>query len=330
MRRREFITLLGGAAAFSSPLAAVALERMKRIGVLSETSGDPLSDRLTSVFVERLKQLGWTDGGNVRIDFRAAAGDAAKFAPLAKELIELRPDVVLARSNSAVTAVRQASSDVTIVFTQVSDPIGRGFVTTLARPGGNITGFSSFEASMGGKWLEKLKEIAPRLSRVALLFNPATAPHIAAGFYLRTAEDAGRRSAVQVLVTPVQDVADMERSIGNVASEPDGGLVFLPDTFTNAHIDVTVALAARFGLPAIYAFRSFAARGGLLSYGTKLEDQYSGAASYVDRILNGAKPAELPVQFPSRFELIVNLRTAKALGLDVSAKLQQLADEVIE
>jgi putative tryptophan/tyrosine transport system substrate-binding protein len=331
MRRREFIKIIP-ASALAWPLAAAAqkLERMKRIGVLSETSGDPLSDGLTRIFVERLKQLGWTDGGNVRIDFRAAAGDATKFAPSANELIDLRPDVVLARSNSAVTAVRQAGKDVTIVFTQVSDPIGRGFVTTLARPGGNIMGFSSFEASMGGKWLEKLKEIAPRLSRVALLFNPATAPHIAAGFYLRTAEDAGGRSAVQVLITPVQDVADMERSIGNVASEPNGGLVVLPDTFTNAHIDVTVALAARFGLPAIYAFRSFAARGGLLSYGTKLDDQYLGAASYVDRILNGAKPAELPVQFPSRFELIVNLRTAKALGLDVPAKLQQLADEVID
>jgi putative ABC transport system substrate-binding protein len=333
MKRREFIGMLGGGAV-TWPLAAVAQKsgRMKRIGALSggETPGNPLSDALTVAFVERLEQLGWTDGRNVQIDFRWAGGDAAKFAILAKELIDLKPDVVLARSNSAVTALQQANKDVPIVFTQVSDPIGRGFVTTLARPGGNITGFSSFEASMGGKWLEKLEEIAPKLGRAALIFNPATAPHIAAGFYLRAAEDAGRRSAIQVLITPVQDIADLERSMGKLASEPNSGLIVLPDGFTLAHADITVALAARFGLPAIYAFRSFAARGGLLSYGIRLKDQYSGAASYVDRILNGAKPAELPVQFPSRFELIVNLKTAKALGLEVPAQLQQLADEVIE
>ena len=192
MKRREFIGMLGGAAV-TWPLAAVAQKagRMKRIGALSggETPGNPLSDALTVAFVERLEQLGWTDGRNVQIDFRWAGGDAAKFAILAKELIDLKPDVVLARSNSAVTALQQANRDVPIVFTQVSDPIGRGFVTTLARPGGNVTGFSSFEASMGGKWLEKLEEVAPKLRRAALIFNPATAPHIAAGFYLRAAAD---------------------------------------------------------------------------------------------------------------------------------------------
>jgi ABC-type uncharacterized transport system substrate-binding protein len=336
MNRRDLILALGSAAGLlsSRPLAAVAQKSgaMKRIGVLSggEIPGNPLSDPLTVAFVERLKQLGWTDGRNVQIDFRWAGGDAAKFAILAKELIDLKPDVVLARSNSAVTALQQANKDVPIVFTQVSDPIGRGFVTTLARPGGNITGFSSFEASMGGKWLEKLREIAPKLDRAALIFNPATTPHIAAGFYLRAAEDAGRRSGIQAVITPAQDVADMERSIGKLARDPNSGLIVLPDGFTLAHADLTVALAARFGLPAIYAFRSFAARGGLLSYGIMLKDQYAGAASYVDRILTGARPAELPVQFPSRFELIVNLKTARALGLEVPAQLQQLADEVIE
>jgi putative tryptophan/tyrosine transport system substrate-binding protein len=331
LKRREFISLLSGAAAW--PLAARAQQpdRLRRIGVLSGGEiADPLSDPLLVAFIERLKQLGWTNGHNVQIDFRWAGGDTAKFAVLAKELIEFKPDVILAQGNSAVTAVRQASKDVPIVFTNVSDPIGRGFVAMLARPGGNTTGFSSFEASMGGKWLEKLKEIAPKLTRAALLFNPATAPHIAAGFYLRAAEDAGHRSAVQVLSTPVRDAAEMERVIGKIASQPNAGVIVLPDGFTLANPDLTVALVARFELPAIYAFRSFAARGGLLSYGIKVEDQFIGAASYVDRILNGAKPSELPVQFPSRFELTVNLRTAKVLGLDVPAQLQQLADEVIE
>jgi putative ABC transport system substrate-binding protein len=332
--RRRFISLLGGAVAGAWPRAVFAqrVESKKRLGVLSggEPPGDPFSDRLSRAFVERLRELGWTDGRNVQIDYRWAAGDAAQLAILAKELIDLKPDVVVAQGNSAVTGLRQASKAVPIVFTQVSDPIGRGFVTSLARPGGNITGFSSFETSMGGKWLEKLKEIAPQLSRVALLFNPATTPHIAAGYYLRAAEDAGRRSAIQVVITPVYDVADMERSIGKLAGQPKCGLIVLPDGFTLAHPDLTVALATRFGLPAIYAFRSFAVRGGLLSYGIKLEDQYIGSASYVDRILNGAKPDELPVQFPSRFELVVNLKTARALSLDVPAQLQQLADEVIE
>jgi putative tryptophan/tyrosine transport system substrate-binding protein len=326
LKRREFVTLLGGAAAWPIAARAQQLDRMKRIGVLS--NDDPISE--LSPFVEHLRQLGWTDGRNVRTDFRWAGGDAAKFKILARELILLKPDVVLAQGNSAVTALQQANKDVPIVFIQVSDPVGRGFVTTLARPGGNITGFSSFESSMGGKWLEKLKEIAPSLTRVALLFNPATSPHIAAGFYLRAAEDAGRRSTVQVLVMPVNDIAGMEGSIGKVASEPNGGLIILPDGFTLAHADLTVTLAARFRLPAIYPFRSFAARGGLLSYGVKPIDQFSEAATYVDRILKGAKPAELPVQFPSRFELILNLGTAKALGLDVATQLQLLADEVIE
>jgi putative ABC transport system substrate-binding protein len=332
LTRRKVITLLCGVAAW--PLAARAQrpERMRRIGVLGggETPIDPLSDAPTLAFIESLKQLGWANGRNVQIDFRWAAAHPARFAILAKELLDLKPDVVLARSNSAVTAFWQESNNVPIVFTQVSDPIGRGFVATLARPGGNITGFSSFETSMGGKWLEELKEIAPKLSRAALLFNPATAPHIAAGYYLRAAEEAGRRSAIHVLATPVQDITDMERSIGEFASEPNGGLIVLPDGFTLAHPDLIVTLAARFRLPAIYAFRSFAARGGLLSYGGKLMDQYSGAASYVNRILNGAKPAELPVQFPSRFELIINLKTAKAFGFDVPPTLLARADEVIE
>jgi putative ABC transport system substrate-binding protein len=332
MKRREFITLLGGAAA-AWPVAARAqkFDHIKRLGVLgNEMPSDPLDDPLAFAVVQRLQQLGWKDGRNLRIDFRGASGNTAKFDVLANELIDLKPDVVLAQGNSAVTALRKANDHIPIVFTDVSDPIGRGFVTTLAQPGGYITGFSSFEPSMGGKWLEKLKEIAPRLTRAALIFNPAISPHIAGGFYLRAAEDAGRRSAVQVFITPVQDPADFERSIGRFASQPNGGLIILPDGFTLAHADFTVALAARFGLPAIYAFRSFAASGGLLSYGISLKDQYAGAASYIDRILNGAKPTELPVQFPSKFQLVVNLKTAKALGLDVPLQLQQLADEVIE
>jgi ABC-type uncharacterized transport system substrate-binding protein len=332
--RREFVALLGAAAA-GWPLSTFAqsFERVKRIGVLMGTNdipSDPLGLPLFRAFVDRLQQLGWTDGQNVQIASRWASGDAAKFRVLAQDLADLKPHVIVAQSNLAVTALQQTDKHIPIVFVQVSDPIGRGFVATLARPGGNTTGFSNFEESMGGKWLEKLKEIAPKVTRVALMFNASTSPHIAAGFYLRAAEEAGRRSAVQTSTMQVNDAAEIERSIGKFAEKPEHGLIVLPDSFTLVHADLIVSLAARFRLPAIYPFRSFAAPGGLLIYGINTRDQYVGAASYVDRILKGALPAELPVQAPSRFELIVNLKTAKTLDLDVPLQLQQLADEVIE
>jgi len=334
MKRREFISLLGGAV-IAWPLGTLAQnsERMKRIAVLMGTSdslSDPLGLPLLRAFVNRLQQLGWTDGENVQIAYRWAGGDVAKFRIFAKDLADLKPHVILAQSNLAVSALQQTDTHTPIVFVQVSDPIGRGFVATLARPGGNTTGFSNFEESMGGKWLEKLKEIAPKIARAALIFNGSTSPHIAAGFYLRAAEDAARRSGVQTVIIQVDDAAEIERSIGRFAEEPDGGLIVLPDAFTLVHADRIVSVAARFRVPAIYPFRTFAAAGGLLIYGINTRDQFISAASYVDRVLKGALPTELPVQAPTKFELIVNLKTAKALGLSVPLQLQQLADEVIE
>src|SRR5262245_4693929 len=332
-RRREFIALLGGAAAWPIPTLAQNSDRMKRIGVLmasSDTPSDPLGPPLLRAFVDRLQQLGWTDGQNVQIASRWAGGDVAKFRTFAKDLADLKPHVILAQGNLAAALQHTDTQHTPIIFVQVSDPIGRGFVATLARPGGNTTGFSNFEESMGGKWLEKLKEIAPKVARVALIFNGSTSPHIAAGFYLRAAEDAGRRSGVETLIVQIDDAAEIERSIGRFAGEPDGGLIILPDAFTIVNADLIVSVAARLRLPAIYPFRTFSAVGGLLIYGINTRDQYLGAASYVDRILKGALPAELPVQAPSKFELILNLRTAKTLDLDVPLQLQQLADEVIE
>jgi len=330
LKRRQFITLLGGAAAW--PLAARAQrDRVRLVGVLM---GYAENDREGQAFItalrDGLQKLGWAEGRNVRFDFRWSGGDPAKSEDLAREFIDLKPDVVVAQGNFAVAALQKTKQSTPIVFTQVSDPIGRGFIASLARPGGKITGFTSFEASMGGKWLEKLKEIAPNVTRLAVVFNPSTSPHIAAGFYLRAAEEAGRRSAILVLASPVQSVDRLEQNIGKFADDPNGGLIVVPDGFTLTHADLTIALAARFKLPAIYAFRSFAARGGLVSYGINPRDQFSGAANYVDRILKGAAPAELPVQAPSNFELVINMKTARALGLDVSAQLQQLANEVIE
>jgi putative ABC transport system substrate-binding protein len=329
-RRRDFITLLGGGAAW--PLAARAQrDRLRRVGVLmGYAENDREGQAFATALRDGLQKLGWAEGRNVRFDFRWSGGDPHISQDLAREFIDLKPDVVVAQGNFAVAALQQTNQSTPIVFTQVSDPMGRGFITSLARPGGKITGFTSFEASMGGKWLEKLKEIAPNITRLAVLFNPSTSPHIAAGFYLQSAEEAGRRSAILVLASPVQSVEGLEQDIGRFAHDPNGGLIVLPDGFTLAHADLTVALAARFKLPAIYAFRSFAARGGLVSYGINPRDQFLGAANYVDRILKGATPAELPAQAPSSFELVINLKTAKALGLDVSAQLQQLADQVIE
>jgi ABC-type uncharacterized transport system substrate-binding protein len=328
MRRREVLGVLGSAAV-ALPFEALAQkrERQKHVGVLM--IGDPVRDQLVATFVERLRQLGWADGRNVRIDFRWLSDDAGKYPFFAKEIVELNPDVILGQGN-IITALHQTTTSIPIVFAQVSDPVGRGFAATLARPGGNITGFTNFEASMSGKWLEKLKEIALTLHRVALIFNPLISPHIAAGFYLRAAEEAGQRVDVEIVSMPVRDVPEMEQSIEQLAASSDSGLIVLPDGFTNANADLIVALAARFGLPTIYAFRLFATHGGLIYYGIDPKDQYAGAASYVDRILRGASAAELPIQAPSKFELIVNLRTAKALGLDVPLQLQQLADEVIE
>jgi putative ABC transport system substrate-binding protein len=331
MRRREFITLIGGAGAW--PLAARAQqpERIRRIGGLTGyAETDPDSQSRFAIFQHRLQELGWTIGQNMQIDYRWSAGDADQARALAKKLVEMQPDVILAETTPAVRALQQVTDTIPIVFTSVSDPIGSGFVANMARPGGNITGFTNFESSMGGKWLEVLKAIAPSVSHVASMFNPTVSTHIAAGYYLHDLEDAAQRFKVEQVIAPVQNADDIERSINTLAYKPGGGLIVLPDAFTLVHRDQIISLAAQHRLPAVCSFRSFATDGGLVSYGSNPMDQIPRAAAYVDRILKGEKPSDLPVQSPTKFELVINLKTAKALGLDVPLHLQQLADEVIE
>ena len=331
MRRREFITLLGGAAA-AWPLAARAQqpERMRRIGVLmAYAESDREGQACVAAFREGLQKLGWAEGRNIRIDTRwATPGDAEAMQRFAKELVALQPDLILSQSTPTTAALLQQTRTIPIVFANVSDPVGSGFVASFPRPGGNVTGFTNIEPTMAGKWLELLKEIAPRVDRVAFLFNPATAPY--AEYYLNPFKAAAASFAVEAIAAPVRDTSELESVVAAQAREPNGGLIVMPDTFTSAHRVEITSLAARYRLPAVYPFRFFTELGGLLSYGNDLPDNFRRAATYVDRILKGAKPSELPVQAPVKFELVINLKTAKALGLDVPLQLQQRADEVIE
>jgi ABC-type uncharacterized transport system substrate-binding protein len=329
--RREFITLLGGAAA-AWPLATRAQQAraMRRVGVLMATAeSDAEGQARVRAFHQAMNDLGWTNGRNVAIDVRWAAGDADRFRAHAAELVGLGPDVIVANSNIAVTAVQRETATIPIVFFIGVDPIDSGFVSNLARPGGNMTGFTTFEPEMGGKWLQLLKEIAPAVARVAVILNPATAaPHT--GSYFKSIEPTGRTLSVEAVATPVHDVADLERAVAGFAREPGGGLLVMPDSFTAVHRKEIISLAVRHQMPAIYAFRFFAANGGLLSYGISLVDLFRRSASYVDRILNGTNAGDLPVQQPTKFELVINLKTARALGLDVPPTLLARADEVIE
>jgi putative ABC transport system substrate-binding protein len=328
--RRKFMVLLGGAAA-AWPRAARAQQagRMRRIGVLMGVADDPAGQALLAAFLQRLKQLGWHEGSNIRIDYRWGAGDADRGPGLAAELVELKPDVIFCQA-TPISALQKATHTIPIVFVQVSDPVGRGVVASLARPGSNATGFTNFESSMGGKWLGLLKEIAPGAASVGLLFNPMSSPHIAAGYYLQSSEEASRQLGMEALRLPVHDVEEIERAIDSLAVKPNPALLVLPDTFNIVHIDLIIGLAAGHRLPAIYPFRADAARGGLLSYGISTIEQYPRAASYVDRILRGEKPGDLPVQAPTKFELSVNLKTAKTLGLAIPESFLLRADEVIE
>ena len=329
MKRRDFITLLGGAAAAAWPLAARAQqgERVRRIGVLSGlVESDPETPLRVVAFRQALGKLGWSEGRDLVIDFRWGAGDPSLMRVHAKALIGATPDVVVAESTPAAAALRQETSAVSIVFLQVGNPVGSGFVASLAHPGGNLTGFTNFEPTMGGKWLELLKEIAPPVTRAIAIFNPDT--H--SGQYWQTMEVAAPSFAVEFKRAPVRDVTGIESAVADLAREPNGGVVVMPDAFTLTHLELIVALTARHRLPSIYPFRVFTVNGGLLSYGIDHVDVYRRAASYVDRILRGEKPANLPVQAPTKFDLVVNLKTARALGLDVPLFLQQRADEVIE
>jgi putative ABC transport system substrate-binding protein len=302
---------------------------MRRIGVLMGSAESDLESvpRVTA-FERGLMELGWVSGRNVLIDYRWAAGEPAHMQVLAKELVELQPDVLLASSTPVVAALGRETGTIPIVFVVVSDPIGSGFVESLPRPGGNMTGFINIESSLGGKWLELLKELAPRVSRVAVMFNPDTAPH--AKYYLRPFELAAPSLAVKPSTLPVRSVSDIERAIFDLGHVPASGLIVLPDTFTTVHREVIISAAANSNVPAIYPFRFMAGDGGLISYGVDLIDLYRRAAPYVDRILKGGKPADLPVQQPTKFEFVINLKTAKALGLDISPTLLARADEVIE
>jgi len=322
--------ILLGAAAVGS-LGAAAQERrwMRQIGVLMGTANDAEGQSRLTAFVQRLQELGWTEGHNVRIDYRWTSGRADLMRPLAKEIVELQPDVILGHTTPVVAALLEETRATPIVFVAVSDPVGSGFVGSLARPGGNITGFTNIESSMAGKWLELLKEIAPRITRIALMFNPDTSPG-GGSYFLRPFEAAAPSFAAEPIAAPVHDAAEIEGAVAALGRVPGGGLIANLDIFIFNHRDLIVELAARHRVPAIYPLRDFVTSSGLISYGADTVDLFRRAPSYVDRALKGAKPADLPVQAPTKFELVINLKTAKALGLDVPPRLLARADEVIE
>jgi putative tryptophan/tyrosine transport system substrate-binding protein len=330
MKRREAITLLVVAAA-SVPLAARAqqAERIRRVGVLmsyAETDQEELGRLAT--FSGELRKLGWTEGRNISIDIRWATADTEKIRRFAQELVALQPDVILSASTPTTAALLKQTRAIPVIFATVADPVGSGFVASLPRPGGNVTGFTNLEGSIAGKWLELLKEIAPRVSRVAFLFDPATAPY--AEIFLRPFRTAAASLGVEPVASPVGDTPALESAIATLASAPNGGFIVMPGPFLANRSTEVASLAARHGLPAIYPFRYYAEGGGLLSYGNDQADNYRRAAVYVDRILKGDRPGDLPVQAPVKFELTINLKTAKALGLDVPPRLLQQADMVIE
>jgi putative ABC transport system substrate-binding protein len=329
MKRREFIALVSGAAA-AWPLTARAqqADRVRRIGVMiSLAENDPEAQANAAALREGLEKLGWTEGRNIRTDYRWGVGDPGRARVAVKELLALSPDVIMPATTQMLAAVNEGTGSVPVVFVNISDPVGTGFIDSLARPGGNITGFTNFEYAMGEKWLQTLKEIAPSVSRTAIIANPKN-PNTA--LYLRAIEPAATALALQLTVTPVNDSAEIERTIETFAREPNSGLLVMPDPLTITHRELIVAAAARHRLPAAYPYRIFVASGGLLSYGVDRVDLYRRAAAYVDRVLKGAKAGDLPIQQPTKFELVINLKTAKMLGLTVPPKLLFTADEVIE
>ena len=330
MKRRAFITLLGGtAAAWPSAVRAQQSNSMRRVGVLmSFAQSDAGWQRAVATFLDALEQLGWVRGHNLQVEFRWGEADPVRIQHYATELAGLKPDLILCQATPTVNAVQRASHTIPIVFVNVSDPLGSGFIESLARPGGNITGFSNFEAAMGGKWVALIKEIAPPVTRIAIMSNPDTSPQ--AKFYLPAIESAALSFGVQPIASPVHDSAEIEHAIAAIGSDPGGGLILPSDIFTLANRELIVRLADQHRVPAVYPFRDFAKGGGLLSYSVDLILQFRQAAAYVDRILKGEKPSELPVQEPTKFELAINLKTAKALGLTVPPTLLAIADEVIE
>jgi putative ABC transport system substrate-binding protein len=328
MRRREFIAGLGSAAAWPLAARGQQADRVQRVGVLMPgNENDPEQRARLSAFTQALADLGWVDGRNMRMDLRWGGGDTNRMRALALELVRLQPDIILPNGTAATAAVRRETQTIPIVFANVGEPVASGLVPRLDRPGGNVTGFAIYEASLGGKWLELLSEIAPGLKRAAIMFNPDTAP---ASAYIPSLERAARSLKVVPIIAPVHSDAEIETAIIALGREPGGGLVVMVDGFTVVHRAPIISAAARNNVPAVYHLSIFARDGGLLSYGADPVDIYRRAATYVDRILRGEKPGDLPVQFPTKFEMVVNLKTAKALGLTVPQSILLRADEVIE
>jgi putative ABC transport system substrate-binding protein len=329
MRRREFITLLGGAAV-AWPLAARAQPAgLRRIGVLMQYEvGNPEAQATFAAFREALGKLGWTEGHNIKFEYRWAASDPNRIQQAAKELVTLQPDLIVSSGSPTTASLRQETRTIPIVFANVVDPVGQGFAVSLSQPGGNVTGLVTLEPSIAGKWLELLKEIMPHVARVAVPFDRATAPY--ADFYLSYFKSTAASLGLEVIAAPVPDMAEFETFVAAQAREPNTGLVPVPSGFMIAHDVQIAALMARYRLPAIFFSRAFTEAGGLLSYGNDFTDNWRRAATFVDRILKGEKPSDLPIQFPVKFDLVINLKTAKALGLTVPPTLLATADEVIE
>jgi putative ABC transport system substrate-binding protein len=330
MRRREFITLLGGATTVW-PLAARGQQsdRIRRIGwLVGLRENDPEAQRRTAAFLQELERLGWTLGGNIQIDYRWLSDSIERTENYAQELTALKPDVLVASSTPSIKALRQKAGSATpIVFAIVTDPVSSGLATSLASPGGNTTGFTNFEFTMGGKWLEVLKTAAPAVTKVALMYNPKTTPYVG---YLRSIETSAPSFGVELTARGVADAAEIAPVIAAVGAAANGGVIVFPDFFTSANNELVIAAATEYRVPAIYPYRYFTTNGGLMSYGVNTAEEFRRAAGYVDRILRGANPSQLPVQAPNKFELVVNLKTAKALGLTIPQTLLATADEVIE
>jgi putative tryptophan/tyrosine transport system substrate-binding protein len=330
VRRRDFITLVGGAAA-GWPLAARAQQAgtMRLVGVLMDyAASDPAAQSLFTAFRDTLAQLGWKEGSNLRIEVRWSAGSAYKVRAFAKELVDLRPDAILGRGTPESIALSHETRTIPMVFAAVSDPIGTGFAANLTHPGGNMTGFTNVESTVGGKWVELIKEIAPRTTHVALLFNPGTAAPTQ--FYLPSIQAAAQSLDIRVTNAPIHAKDEIEVAIAALARDPGGGLIVLPDTFNLTNRDLIIPLAIRYGVPAVSNNPIYAESGALITYGVDFTELFRQAAGYIDRILKGAVPADLPVQNPTKFELVINLKTAKALGLKVPQSLSASADHAIE
>lgn len=329
MQRRDFLGVLGGAAVWPFAARAQQPERIRRIGVLMNGVADrPEGPNYLPSFLQALRKLGWMDGQNVHIEYRWNAGDVERARIYAAELVALTPDVILSASTTNLTALQKSTRTIPIVFVQVSDPVAQGFVPNLAHPGGNLTGFAAFEPSIGGKWLDLLKQFSPGIVRVAVIFNPDTSPQ--SKLFMRSIETVAPSFGVEAIETPVHETADIEAAIDQFSRQPNGGLIFPSDSFTGIRSEGIVKLATHYRLPSIYAFASFVTSGGLMFYAPDYVDQFRQAAFYVDRILKGGKPGDLPVQEPTKYSLVISAKAAKALNIEIPLSLLMRADEVIE